>query len=599
MIKIKNIYSVPSIHYSPHFAKVVRDYFFQIKPDVIAIELPSNCKTTVINAVKELPQLTAVYSNAHSNYFSFIPILPTDSIIEAIRIGIENNIPVEFIDLNIDVNIPKTTDMLLDEVAIETIGIKKYYKELKPVFETRQDIKENLMREELMCFHLNNLSKKYKKVLFVCGMAHWENIKKFLIQKNKFHNHKTNVKYEIANLDLKLLEFKFGIFPYHVYLYELFRAKNEYEWLKVIHTLYKNSDKNNQMQISDMKNIIQYARNQAILENRISPDLYHIVLSAKQFADDEYGWNVLKLARKYPLQKKYKFENMKFNAKTGMLSIKGKKKKIKLINPNYSEYKTLQFKRLTTIKFNRRIREHPESDSKGKAFDISNWGRYGDEMKRETEFIFYLEKRWNEINGSEDDYETFEFSGGLIDGIDHRSMIKDFTGNKIYVKEDINKYVDFSLILFEFITPEVKLNDNEIDYCYQFGKIPKMYHNAFGITGNFKKYNNGTGSFDWWTIASFKKEKNVDYAIECSDDVYYAYQKKRFGNLLETVRHIAIMKSPGRNILFVTEKPVSQDVKLTAMIAKKKIYWLPKNKVNSNLIKKNHRFNIYFKTLLF
>jgi hypothetical protein len=344
-----------------------------------------------------------------------------------------------------------------------------------------------------------------------------------------------------------------------------------------------------------MKNIIQYARNQALLENKISPDLYHIVLSAKQFADDDYGLNVLNLARKYPFQKKNKYHNMKYDKKTGLLSIKGKKKEIKLLNPNYSDYKTMQFKRISTINFKKRIREHPDPDSEGKIFDDSDWGRYGDEMKRETEFIYYLEKRWNEINCTEDDYETLEFTGGLIDGIDHRSMIKDFTRKRIYVKEDINNYVNFSLVLFEFISPEKNLNDKEIDYCYQFGKIPKMYHNAFGITGNLKNYKNGTGKFDWFTIASFKKEESVDYAIECNDDVYYAYQDKQFGNVIETVRHIAIMKAREKNILFVTEKPVPQDIYLFSLIAKKKIYWLPKSKVSSALINENQSFNIYYK----
>ncbi len=622
MLREKNIFTVPSIHFSPQFAAAVRKMFFKLKPDVIAVELPSNCKDKILEAVKMLPALTVVYthdrhsdkypekypekhpdkySEKHSekhpeqdSIFSFIPVIPTDSIIEGVRLGLEYNVPVEFIDLNIKIVIPEMKGMLLDEVSIETVGLENYYREAEAAFDNGEIGAGNSEREELMAWHLNLLSAEYKKVLFICGMAHWARIKIRLGETNNFHQHRIRKQYEIAEPDLPLLEYGLGIFPYHLYMYEKSRSDNSYNWLHVLHSLYSDSRNKDNVTLNDMKNMIKYARNKALLSGRIEPDLFRIVMSAKQMIDDGYAFNVLRRARFYPGHGKSQLPKMKYDPDTCLADVRGVRKKLVLRVPNYSGQERIGF--IDSIEFKPKKRE-PLSEYKGEKYiNTDNWGRYNDEMKRETEFFYYLEKKWNEIHSRDEDFESYLFTGGLMDGIDYRSMIKDLIEKRIYVKEDTDVYSEFHLILFEYISmAEEKELSNEYDYIYQFGKTPGRFHVGFGITARQINNRNGTGTNRWYSLASFKKQKDVDYAIASIDKVIDAYSFGYYESIIDTMRHISVEQSPGKNILIIGIDGFSEELKRHAAAKKRKLHFWPKQSINEELIRENSEFNVYYK----
>lgn len=595
MIQFRNIYVVPSIHYSPQFAAAVRDVFFEVRPDVIAVELPSNCREEVLEAVNRLPNLTAVYAGGGNGVYSFVPVVPTDSIVEAIRLGMEHQVPVEFVDLNIDVQIPPWPMLLMDEVAMETIGLEDYYQGVSPVFRGRDTIPGNPKREEMMAHHLQRLSAVHGKVLFVCGMAHWESIVSRLGQENRRFDHELNHAYAIAALDLKLLEYELGLFPYHVHMYELSRNDMPYEWLKVIHALYKASDTENQTTVKDTNHMIRYARNQALLKGRIKPDLYQIILSAQQMMDDGYAFRVLEQARYYPARWDSQLPTMTYHPQTHLVDIQGVGRRIRLRVPHYGGQQKIG--QLNKLRFRPKGRKHPESVGEGDVFDSSRWGRYEDEMKRETNFILHLEKRWHELQLTDEEYQTHRFTGGLMDGIDYRSMIKDVVRKSIYVKEEERgEVVDFSLILFEFLSKaEEAAAEHLHDYCFQYGKIPKSVHVGFGITGPQADDGNGTGCYRWASLASFKKQMDKEYAIESIDKVYALHRDKGFQHGLETMRQIAVEQAPGKHVLVVGLDPISAELNRYAAEQGKKLYFLHKHQINDTLIRENELFHVYFR----
>ncbi|MER3423040.1 MAG: hypothetical protein C4293_07225, partial [Nitrospiraceae bacterium] len=51
-----------------------------------------------------------------------------------------------------------------------------------------------------------------------------------------------------------------------------------------------------------LQRYLQYVRNLALLERRLTPDLYHLVLAAKQMAGDEFAITLLETARTYQYQ---------------------------------------------------------------------------------------------------------------------------------------------------------------------------------------------------------------------------------------------------------------------------------------------------------
>ena len=102
-IKYKNLYVIPTFHSRIDFAKLARTAFFKIFPDLIAVELPNNVREEVIEGIERLPflSLIAYADTLDPAQMNFIPIDPGDSIMEGVKIGLEHNVPVEFIDLSV------------------------------------------------------------------------------------------------------------------------------------------------------------------------------------------------------------------------------------------------------------------------------------------------------------------------------------------------------------------------------------------------------------------------------------------------------------------------------------------------------------------
>ena len=112
------------------------------------------------------------------NGHSLLLLSPTDSIIEAIRCGVEYNMPVFGIDLDdmadgfvkqVQVQIPQSTHNLIS-----------YINSNVRIAEQQRDEEIDNRREVAMAARIKALSKNYRRILFTCGMAHWLRIETLL-----------------------------------------------------------------------------------------------------------------------------------------------------------------------------------------------------------------------------------------------------------------------------------------------------------------------------------------------------------------------------------------------------------------------------------
>ncbi|MFW9820539.1 MAG: hypothetical protein ACFFE5_13090, partial [Candidatus Thorarchaeota archaeon] len=274
-IKFRNIYVIPTFHSRIEFAKLVRIALFKVFPDVIAVELPNNIQEEVIEAVERLPFLSLIgYADTlNPSKLNFIPIDPGDSIIEAIRIGLEHNIPMEFIDLSVSEYLPPSFK-LPDDYAINQIGLQEFYYQIsdyfKKKFESQKEslrknivleeflknqenfdkeydyTQKDILREKYMAAHLLKMMPLYHRILLIVGLAHWENIKYYLenpeqIQQVKLDliPHKYVKIYNIRGSDARYL---LRELPYHTYKWLKFRKQFSKETLEQIESpeeLYK------------------------------------------------------------------------------------------------------------------------------------------------------------------------------------------------------------------------------------------------------------------------------------------------------------------------------------------------------------------------
>ena len=306
ILRYKNILAIPSIHSRVYFSLAVREAVKEFKPDAIAIEHPESFNKSLREAVSRLPFISLIIREI-DNEAVYIPIDPCDSIIEAVRLAIDEEIPFFTVDKDITSINSNSHYLMPDDYLLNKIGLEKFYKEVKSkysFFKTETD-KE---REIFMAYKLNELSKNYQKILFVVGMSHWENIANILKKNdfskinNEYQNNEENI--NIYNVHKDSLNKAIGEFPFTTYMYELFREGklDNFDKINIIETIFKEAKLRYKLPISllQQKNMMKYLRNLCLLENYIMPDYVDMLTASKCMVNNDYGLEVMQGMEYYP-----------------------------------------------------------------------------------------------------------------------------------------------------------------------------------------------------------------------------------------------------------------------------------------------------------
>ncbi|MFX1242337.1 MAG: hypothetical protein ACFFA7_13900 [Promethearchaeota archaeon] len=502
-IKFKNIFVIPTFHSRIEFAKLVRTALFKAFPDVIAVELPNNIQEEVIEAVDRLPYLSLIgYADSlNPSKLNFIPIDPGDSIIEAIRIGLEHNIPIEFIDLSVSEYLPPSF-RLPDDYAINHIGLQKFYHHISDYFEEKfkkkkeklrknvilEDFLKNqdqfdanydhtqkdILREKYMAAHLLKMMPLYHRILLIVGMAHWENIKYYLDNPEQLHDinldlipHKYVKIYNIRSSDARYL---LRELPYHTYKWLKFRKQFSKELLEDIESpeeLYKifsSYDKKELIRnilikakyqyeqefkefvdLHKLKTLFQYTRNLSIAEKRLLPNLFQLLVASKNIIDDDYAWKVLEEAIKYPYNDESdNYETLKMSLEGGY-DPSGRYVKLRRHHPySYGEEKEIPLKERPEEKY---PGEWKNKWEEGKDYTVS-WPP--EDILEEDYFAFIRKKTIKDLKNQRIKIE--EFKSSLMDGIAIKETIRNWAfKKKIYVQniQQIQGKIDTIIVIFD------------------------------------------------------------------------------------------------------------------------------------------------------
>ncbi len=216
--------AVPAVHYRSVFAMHVLSAFKKrsVRPKAIAVELGPVAVTIVKNWLKELgmagkgrklPTMLGLIHqnnrihprfktsalalqqkyckplheippsvlNDRLNYspVSLICLSSVDSIIEAIRCAVEQDIPVYGIDIEETAN-TETPEFLIEDPLKAQEDLPGYIKRNQKTALKARDEYIDGRRERVMAARLKHLLKKYKRVLFTGGLAHWSEIQRLL-----------------------------------------------------------------------------------------------------------------------------------------------------------------------------------------------------------------------------------------------------------------------------------------------------------------------------------------------------------------------------------------------------------------------------------
>ncbi|TXJ50175.1 conjugal transfer protein TraB [Brachyspira aalborgi] len=438
ILRYKNVLAIPSIHSRVYFSLAVREAVKEFKPDAIAIEHPESFNKSLREAVSRLPFISLIIREI-DNEAVYIPIDPCDSIIEAVRLAIDEEIPFFTVDKDITSINSNSHYLMPDDYLLNKIGLEKFYKEVKSkysFFKTETD-KE---REIFMAYKLNELSKNYQKILFVVGMSHWENIASILKKNdfskinNEYQNNEENI--NIYNVHKDSINKAIGEFPFTTYMYELFREGklDNFDKISIVETIFKEAKLRYKLPISllQQKNMMKYLRNLCLLENYIMPDYIDMLTASKCMVNNDYGLEVMQGMEYYPYYREEEdYPTIKLNRDPATNGIEGllKDKKIKL--HKYDNVWRTSFKK---IKIDKRPKEKYDGEWEEAWNNRTNLlSHIPEDVLMERNMNILRDKIKNMLTEDKAKIEPFRVS--IKDGIDMRETIRNYYKNEIYVKE--------------------------------------------------------------------------------------------------------------------------------------------------------------------
>lgn len=433
-IEWENVRFVPILHNRMEFALEVRRQFEEFKPDLVATEYPATLKGKILQGIKRLPLLSVVYYEESDGTFIYLLLEPTDGQVEAIRLALEKGIPVYFIDRDTE-GYPFDRSPMPDPYAITRI---KHFMYCQAYLRTHRDddrTPEDKLREKTMAYHLQRLSKKGERILFVGGLYHLPGLLNMLGRPQTEvigRRHREGV--GLAHLHRESSREIMTEMPFLAATYERFRSDNSMpppDRLKINSALIKiaseNHWKKNKEELSQtqLRVLNKFARNYALLTGALVPNFYQLIVAARGAVDDNFAYEVWDKGSDYPWQSE--------NPGLPILRLSGEdlfldQKRIRF----HRQLKTFR-RRLVPIPVKKKRREKIPGEWKRdfQGFFICS---YPPEDVVVEGYGHYLTKKALEIK-SEENSRVVPFMSSMEDGIDIRQTIRDWQQGKIYVKE--------------------------------------------------------------------------------------------------------------------------------------------------------------------
>ncbi|MHC1775546.1 MAG: hypothetical protein AB9834_09050 [Lentimicrobium sp.] len=187
--------AVPAVHFRMAFAaevnRVCNDK--QNKPDAIAVELEPEVLAEAMQWIRELtagsearafPTMLGLAdfntaNDGNEGKAEMHCLSVTDSIIEAIRCGIELNIPVFGVDTSCYYQ-NSAEDQLIEDAGKAGLSFNHYIISNEDAADRLREPLADGRREVHMAGRLKHLLSCYQTVVFTCGLAHWKRLKQLI-----------------------------------------------------------------------------------------------------------------------------------------------------------------------------------------------------------------------------------------------------------------------------------------------------------------------------------------------------------------------------------------------------------------------------------
>ena len=306
--------AMPIIHGSGDFAITVREALLARSYDCLAVPLPPSFQDDVEAAVDRLPIISAVLqrdSDGESDGCSYVPIDPCQGVIAGIRTAMGERISRAFIDLETPV-FEAHHASFPDPYALKIVSPEKFAAAVLPAI-PRPDAGQHASRIAWMASRLRDLEKRHRSILFVVSLLDWPWVREAYMSRAEADEPEPFfAPMETFDVDPKTLIFLLSELPFLTSLYE--RGRSELtaddnlsvDGVKELVLFARDRLKTTLPRVAQritpqlLSVYFRYVRNLALMDRRLTPDLYALVLAAKQTAGDDFALAVGEAAREYP-----------------------------------------------------------------------------------------------------------------------------------------------------------------------------------------------------------------------------------------------------------------------------------------------------------
>jgi hypothetical protein len=317
-----NIHVLPIVHGSGDMAHIVREVIVSRHIDCVGLPLPPSVQTLVEQGVEQLPVISVVVlpeqETDEVSSCSFVPIDPCQPVIMGIRAALTEGIPRAYVDREVQRYQPVSW-VGPDPYTLKSVPLGVFSAATLPFLPQPQPGTSRWERICWMAFRLHELELDFNSILFLCPMTDWPWLRRAYQERMPYAAPEQREGFPAWwKVEPSSLYFVLGELPYVTQLYEERREEARADthltidgikeliletrsrWLTArAGTIAQES---NWVTPQLLQRYFQYVRNLTVLEHRLTPDLYTLVLAAKQLAGDEFALKLLETSKTYRYQ---------------------------------------------------------------------------------------------------------------------------------------------------------------------------------------------------------------------------------------------------------------------------------------------------------
>ncbi len=462
VVTFDNVTLIGVLHYRIEFSVLVNTFIRNRKPDLVCVELPYALRHEIIAGVKQLPHHSVILYETATRENAVLIVEGSDGVQEAVRSSLEADIPVWFID-PMTLRYPFFRDHLPDAYLIDAVGQKTLLDAVTSGGDLQTD-EENTRRETFMAARLQEAAREYENVLFVGGLAHVTGIRKLMESSQALPLMKTGVSAAVvAPIHPDSLKKGFTEIPKITEIFENWRKSGEAEPPENRHELvislmeaaaaYFSRQTHQEVPEYVRLTWVKFLRKWLAYKGEMLPDLYHLVSSARSSMDEDFAYHV------HEYLSDYEWSNDPMDPSAVLLdedSLMFHGHKIilhKKLRTFFHSSRKYRMKAVNTTKWKEHLKRKWETADPDQV-DICSYPpedvaveKWGEALMKHANHLLQTSRT-----------NARPFVADFGDGPDIRETLRKFYENRIYVKTDEQRGLDFGSVVVIFDEDERRVH---------------------------------------------------------------------------------------------------------------------------------------------